>query len=72
MIIKLLIEGGDMKAGPAVAQQLGPMGINIGKVISEVNNKTKEFKGIKIPVELDIDKNTKTFTVAFLLPQPLS
>jgi large subunit ribosomal protein L11 len=63
MKIKLLIEGGDMKPGPAVAQQLGPMGVNMGKVISEVNEATKEFKGMKVPVELDIDEKTKEFTV---------
>ena len=63
MIIKLLIEGGDMKPGPTVAQQLGPMGVNIGKVISEVNTATSEFKGMKVPVELDINEKTKEFTV---------
>lgn len=63
MQIKLLIDGGDMKPGPAVAQQLGPMGVNMGKVISDVNEATKEFKGMKVPVELDIDEKTKDFTV---------
>jgi len=63
MIIKLLIDGGSMTPGPAVAQQLGPMGINMGKVISDVNEATKEFKGMKVPVELDVDEKTKEFTV---------
>lgn len=63
MIIKLLIDAGDMKPGPAVAQQLGPMGINMGQVISKVNEATGEFKGMKVPVELDIDEKTKEFTV---------
>ena len=53
--INLLIDGGNMKPGPAVAQQLGPMGVNMGKVISDVNEATKEFKGMKVPVELDVD-----------------
>jgi len=52
-----------MKPGPAVAQQLGPKGINLGKVISSVNEATKEFKGMKVPVVLDIDEKTKNFTV---------
>lgn len=63
MNIKLLIDGGDMKPGPAIAQQLGPLGINIGKVISKVNESTKEFKGMKVPVKLDINEKTKDFTV---------
>jgi large subunit ribosomal protein L11 len=61
--INLLIEGGNMKPGPAVAQQLGPMGVNMGKVISDVNEATKEFKGMKVPVELDVDEKTKDFTI---------
>ena len=63
MIIKLLIDGGNMTPGPAIAQQLGPMGINMGKVISNVNDATKEFSGMKVPVELNVDEKTKEFTV---------
>ncbi len=68
MNIKLLIDGGDMKPGPAIAQQLGPMGINLGKVISEINNATKEFKGIKVPVEIIVDKKTKEFSIKTFSP----
>jgi len=68
MIIKLLVDGGDMKPGPAVAQQLGPMGINIGKVISDVNSATANFKGMQVPVHLDVEPKTKTFSVKVLSP----
>jgi len=66
--IKLMVEGGDMKPGPAIAQQLGPMGINIGKVISDINIATKEFKGMTIPVNLDVDGKTKSYTIKVLSP----
>jgi len=68
MNIKLLIDGGDMKPGPAIAQQLGPTGINMGKVISEVNSATSNFKGMKVPVELDIDEKTKEFKIKSFSP----
>ncbi len=68
MLIKLLVDGGEMKPGPALAQKLGPMGINIAKVISEVNNATKEFKGLQVPVHLDIDEKTKSFSVKVMTP----
>lgn len=68
MIVKLLIEGGDMKPGPAIAQKLGPMGINMGKVIQEVNKATTSFKGLKVPVELDVNPKTKNFTVKVFSP----
>ncbi len=68
MIVKLLVEGGNMAPGPALAQKLGPMGINMGKVISDVNEATKEFKGTKVPVELDVDSLTKEFTIKVFSP----
>lgn len=68
MIVKLLIEGGDMKPGPTIAQKLGPMGINMGKVISEINTATKNFKGMKVPVDLDVNPKTKNFTIQVFSP----
>jgi len=68
MIIKLLIDAGEMKPGPAIAQQIGPMGINMGQVISKVNEATSSFKGMKVPVELDINEKTKEFEVSTSTP----
>ena len=50
MQVKILAEGGSMKPGPALSQKLGPAGINIGQVIQKVNEATKNFKGLKVPV----------------------
>ena len=33
MRIKLLVEGGSMKPGPALSQKLGPIGVNINQII---------------------------------------
>lgn len=68
MKVKLIVEGGKMAPGPAVAQQLGPMGINLGKVISDVNEATKGFAGIKVPVELTVDSKTKTYEIQVFSP----
>ena len=68
MIIKLLVEGGSMTPGPTVAQQLGPKGINIGDVISQVNEATKQFKGVTVPVHLDVDTASKSFKIKVLSP----
>lgn len=63
-----MVDGGDMKPGPVIAQKLGPMGINMGKVIQEVNKETGSFKGMKVPVELDVDAKTKNFTIKISTP----
>ncbi|MEI6731958.1 MAG: 50S ribosomal protein L11 [archaeon] len=68
MIVKLIVEGGKMAPGPAVAQQLGPMGINLGKVIADVNEATKSFAGVKVPVALDVDPKSKTYTIKVSSP----
>ena len=68
MKVKLLAEGGNMKPGPALSQKLGPLGININNVIQKVNEATAEFKGLTVPVELDIDAGTKEFSVTVFSP----
>jgi len=68
MQIKLLVDAGAMKPGPALSQKLGPLGVNMGKVISEVNNATKDFKGMKVPAILDIDGKTKNVSVKVMTP----
>ena len=68
MQIKLLVEGGSMKPGPALSQKLGPVGINLNQVITKVNEATKSFSGLKVPVELDVDASTKEFNVKVFSP----
>jgi len=68
MQLKMLVDGGDMKPGPTVGQQLGPVGLNIGQVIQKVNEVTKGFKGMKVPITLDINTKTKGFDVLVSSP----
>lgn len=68
MKIKLLVEAGAMKPGPALSQKIGPTGVNINQVIKKVNEATKSFAGIKVPVEVDIDLETKDIEVKVSSP----
>ncbi len=68
MQIKILTEGGAMKPNPALSQKLGPAGINIGQVIQRVNDATKSFEGLKVPIEIDVNPSTKEFTVKVFSP----
>ena len=68
MQIKILAEGGKMAPGPALSQKLGPAGININQVIQKVNEATKDFQGLKVPVELDVDPATRNFEVRVFSP----
>ncbi len=68
MQVKILAEGGSMKPGPALSQKLGPAGIPLNKVIEQVNKATENFKGLKVPVELEVDLATKEFQVKVFSP----
>lgn len=61
--IEALVDGGKASAGPPLGPALGPLGVNIGQIVSEINKKTKDFEGMKVPVILTIDPKTKEYTI---------
>jgi large subunit ribosomal protein L11 len=61
--VELIVEGGKAAPNAATSQKLGPMGINIGEVMNKVNEKTADFKGMKVPVKIKVDGKTKEFDV---------
>lgn len=66
--VDCLIEGGKATAAPPVGSNLGPLGVNIGQVVAEINKKTAEFKGMKVPVKVIVDTDTKDFTITIGTP----
>lgn len=66
--IKLLVEGGKATPGPPIGPALGPFGLNVGKVVAEINQKTQQFEGMKVPVTLIIDPKTKSYEIKVGLP----
>ena len=66
--VEALVEGGKATAAPPLGPALGPKGVNIGLVISEINKKTASFKGMQVPVKIIIDSSTKTFEITIGTP----
>jgi large subunit ribosomal protein L11 len=62
--VKALVEGGKATPTPPIAQALAPSKVNIGQVIAKINEKTKEFAGMQIPVTIKIDPSTKEFEIS--------
>jgi len=58
--VELLIEGGKATSNAQMGQKLGPLGINIKSLLDDINKKTAEFKGMKVPVKIKIDTETKS------------
>ncbi len=61
--IEVLIEGGKATAAPPLGPALGPMGVNIGQVVNDINNKTASFKGMQVPVKVIINDKTKEYDI---------
>jgi len=70
--VEALVEGGKASAGPPLGPALGPMGVNIMQVINTINDKTKNFEGMKVPVKVIIDPKTKNFEIEVGTPPAAS
>lgn len=57
--IEAIVDGGQASAGPPLGPALGPAGVNIGEVIQAINQKTADYKGMKVPVKVIIDDKKK-------------
>ena len=67
-IVNALVSGGEASAGPPLGPALGPLGINILQVVNTINEKTKDFPGMKVPVKVEVDPETKKFSVEVGVP----
>jgi len=66
--VSALVTGGEASAGPPLGPALGPLGINVLQVVNTINEKTKDFLGMKVPVKVEVDSETKKFTVEVGIP----
>ncbi|MEJ5328095.1 MAG: 50S ribosomal protein L11 [Candidatus Bathyarchaeia archaeon] len=67
-IVELLVSGGQATAGPPLGPALGPLGINTMAVVNKINELTKDYAGMKVPVKVAVDVETKTFEVTVGTP----
>ncbi|HIP74250.1 MAG TPA: 50S ribosomal protein L11 [Euryarchaeota archaeon] len=61
--LKFLVPGGKATPGPPIGPALGPLGINAGKVVADINKATAKFAGMMVPVTLKIDPATKEYEI---------
>lgn len=61
--LEVLVDGGKATPGPPLGPALGPLGVNIVEILKAINEKTKSFEGMKVPVTLTVDPKTKAFTI---------
>jgi len=66
--VSALVTGGQANAGPPLGPTLGPLGVNILQIVNAINEKTKDFEGMKVPVTVSVDKKSKQWTVEVGIP----
>ncbi len=67
-VVESLVPGGKATAAPPLGPALGPLGVNIGQVISEINKKTAVFNGMQVPVKISVNTETKVFEITIGTP----
>ena len=67
-IINVLVTGGEASAGPPLGPALGPLGVNVLGIVNEINKQTADFKGMRVPVKVEVDKESKQFVITVGTP----
>lgn len=68
--VEAMVEGGKATAGPPLGPALGPKGVPTAKVVADINEKTKAFAGMKVPVKVIINDD-KSYEIKVGIP-PIS
>ena len=63
-----MIEGGKASAGPPLGPTLAPLGVNLQDIVKSINDKTKDFNGMTMPVTVTVDSETKQFEIKVKTP----
>src|SRR5579872_4719969 len=66
--ISAIVVGGEANAGPPLGPALGPLGVNVMAIVKQINDMTKDYAGMRVPVRIDVDTETKKFTVEVGIP----
>jgi len=67
-VVELIVNGGQANAGPPLGPALGPLGVNIVAIVNKINEITKEYAGMKVPVKISVDTEDKTFEITVGTP----
>lgn len=66
--VEALLSGGEATAGPPLGPALGPLGVNVLQIVNKINELTKAYSGMKVPVRVIVDTDTKEFEVEIGTP----
>jgi len=62
------IEGGKATGGPPIGPALNPLGVNVMEIVRKINEMTKDFAGMRVPVTVKVDQVTKEYEIEIGVP----
>ncbi len=67
--VNVMVEGGKASSGAPLGPALGPLGLNMGEIVKQINEKTKAFQGMQVPVSVVVtDPANKVFEIKVGVP----
>ncbi|EHP84392.1 50S ribosomal protein L11 [Methanotorris formicicus] len=67
-VVEVLVTGGKATAGPPLGPAIGPLGVNVMQVVNAINEKTKAYEGMQVPVKVKVDTEKRTFEIEVGIP----
>jgi len=62
-VVEALVVAGRASGGPPLGPALGPTGVNVTQVVDAINEETKAFAGLKVPIKVEVNLDDKSFKI---------
>ena len=66
-IVEVLVPGGNASPGPPLGPAIGPLGLNVKEVVDRINEATKDYEGLSVPVKI-IVHDDRSFEIEVGIP----
>jgi large subunit ribosomal protein L11 len=66
-VVEVLVPGGQASPGPPLGPAIGPLGLNVKEVVDRINEATKDYEGLNVPVKI-IVHDDRSFDIVVGIP----
>jgi len=66
-VVEVLVPGGQASPGPPLGPAIGPLGLNVKQVVDKINEATKDYEGLNVPVKI-IVHDDRSFDIEVGIP----
>ncbi|WP_202318426.1 50S ribosomal protein L11 [Archaeoglobus neptunius] len=66
-VVEVLVPGGQASPGPPLGPAIGPLGLNVKQVVDRINEATKDYEGLNVPVKI-IVHDDRSFDIEVGIP----